>query len=129
MVKTPWFEQAIPFREAARIGTQKVIQEHSTIGIVVTTDGSFGELPRDNFPEAEEKTIQELKKQQKPFIVLVNSQMPYKDAALKTAEEIQQKYKVTALTVNCEKKILPGFWRRFYMNFLSVRFSFLFRAG
>ena len=78
------------------IGTQKVIQEHSTIGIVVTTDGSFGELPRDNFPEAEEKTIQELKKQQKPFIVLVNSQMPYKDAALKTAEEIQQKYKVTA---------------------------------
>lgn len=54
MVKTPWFEQAIPFREAARIGTQKVIQEHSTIGIVVTTDGSFGELPRDNFPEAEE---------------------------------------------------------------------------
>lgn len=61
MVKTPWFEQAIPFREAARIGTQKVIQEHSTIGIVVTTDGSFGELPRDNFPEAEEKTIQELK--------------------------------------------------------------------
>ena len=103
MVKTPWFEQAIPFREAARIGTQKVIQEHSTIGIVVTTDGSFGELPRDNFPEAEEKTIQELKKQQKPFIVLVNSQMPYKDAALKTAEEIQQKYKVTALTVNCDQ--------------------------
>ena len=64
MVKTPWFEQAIPFREAARIGTQKVIQEHSTIGIVVTTDGSFGELPRDNFPEAEEKTIQE------PYIVM-----------------------------------------------------------
>lgn len=61
MVKTPWFEQAIPFREAARIGTQKVIQEHSTIGIVVTTDGSFGELPRDNFSEAEEKAIQELK--------------------------------------------------------------------
>ncbi len=87
MVKTPWFEQAIPFREAARIGTQKVIQEHSTIGIVVTrTDGSFGELPRDNFSEAEEKAIQELKKQQKPFIVLVNSQMPYKDAALKTAK-------------------------------------------
>ena len=83
MVKTPWFEQAIPFREAARIGTQKVIQEHSTIGIVVTTDGSFGELPRDNFSEAEEKAIQELKKQQKPFIVLVNSQMPYKDAAPK----------------------------------------------
>ena len=86
MIKTPWFEQAIPFREAARIGTQKVIEEHSTIGIVITSDGSFGELPRENFVEAEEKTIQELKKQQKPFIVLVNSQMPYKDEALKTAK-------------------------------------------
>ena len=103
MVKTPWFEQAIPFREAARIGTQKVIEEHSTIGIVITSDGSFGELPRANFLEAEEKTIQELKKQQKPFIVLVNSQMPYKDEALKTAEEIQQKYQITALTVNCDQ--------------------------
>ena len=103
MVKTPWFEQAIPFREAARIGTQKVIEEHSTIGIVITSDGSFGELPRENFVEAEEKTIQELKKQQKPFIVLVNSQMPYKDEALKTAEEIQQKHQVTALTVNCDQ--------------------------
>lgn len=103
MIKTPWFEQAIPFREAARIGTQKVIEEHSTIGIVITSDGSFGELPRENFVEAEEKTIQELKKQQKPFIVLVNSQMPYKDEALKTAKEIQQKHQVTALTVNCDQ--------------------------
>ena len=119
MVKTPWFEQAIPFREAARIGTQKVIQEHSTIGIVVTTDGSFGELPRDNFPEAEEKTIQELKKQQKPFIVLVNSQMPYKDAALKTAEEIQQKYKVTALTVNCDQlQLVTVYCQSSYLIFL-----------
>ena len=63
MVKTPWFEHAIPFHEAARIGTQKVIEEHSTIGLVITSDGSFGELPRENFPDAEEKTIQELKKQ------------------------------------------------------------------
>lgn len=103
MVKTPWSPQAIPFREAARIGTQKVIREHSTIGIVITSDGSFGELPRENFSEAEEKTIQELKQQQKPFIVLVNSRMPYKDGALKTAEEIRQKFQVTALTVNCDQ--------------------------
>ena len=103
MVKTPWFEQAIPFREAARIGTQKVIEEHSTIGIVLTSDGSFGELPRENFLEAEEKSIQELKKQQKPFIVLVNSRLPYKDEALKVAEQIRQKYQVTALTVNCDQ--------------------------
>ena len=60
MVKTPWFENAIPFHEAAKTGTRKVIEEHSTIGLVVTTDGSFGELTRENFPEAEEKTIQEL---------------------------------------------------------------------
>ena len=103
MVKTPWFEHAIPFHEAARIGTQKVIEEHSTIGLVITSDGSFGELPRENFPDAEEKTIQELKKQQKPFLVLVNSQLPYKEEALKTAEEIQEKYQVTALTVNCDQ--------------------------
>lgn len=132
MVKTPWFEQAIPFREAARIGTQKVIQEHSTIGIVVTTDGSFGELSRDNFPEAEEKTIQELKKQQKPFIVLVNSQMPYKDAALKTAEEIQQKYKVTALTVNCDqlrKEDIARILEKVLYEFPVSQIQFLFRAG
>ncbi len=103
MVKTPWFEQAIPFHEAARIGTQKVIQEHSTIGLVITTDGSFGEFPRENFPEAEEKTHSGTEKTAETIFVLVNSQMPYKDAALKTAEEIQQKYKVTALTVNCEQ--------------------------
>ena len=103
MVRTPWSEKAIPFHEAARIGTQKVIEEHSTIGLVITSDGSFGELPRDNFTEAEEKTIQELKKQHKPFLVLVNSQMPYKEAAQKAVSEIQEKYQVTALSVNCDQ--------------------------
>ena len=103
MVRTPWSEKAIPFHEAARIGTQKVIEEHSTIGLVITSDGSFGELPRENFTEAEEKTIQELKKQHKPFLVLVNSQMPYKEAAQKAVSEIQEKYQVTALSVNCDQ--------------------------
>ncbi|MDY4694445.1 MAG: stage IV sporulation protein A [Blautia sp.] len=103
MVKTPWSEKPIPFHEAARIGTQKVIEDHSTIGLVITSDGSFGEIPRNNFLEAEEKAIQELKKQQKPFLVLVNSQMPFKEEALKIASDIEKKYNVTALTVNCDQ--------------------------
>ena len=103
MVRTPWFERAIPFHEAAAIGTQKVIEEHATIGLMITSDGSFGELSRENFLEAEEKTIQELKKQRKPFLVLVNSKMPYKENARKTAEEIEEKYQVRTLTVNCDQ--------------------------
>ncbi len=67
MVKTPWFTRAIPFHEAAKIGTEKVIQEHSTIGLVITSDGSFGEMPRENFVQAEETDVAELKKQGKPF--------------------------------------------------------------
>lgn len=77
MVKTPWYEQEIPFHQAAEIGTRKVIQEHSTIGLVVTCDGSFGDIPRKNFVDGEEKTVQELKKQGKPFLILVNSRKPY----------------------------------------------------
>lgn len=103
MVKTPWFEKAIPFHEAAQIGTRKVIEEHSTIGLVITSDGSFGELPRENFLEAEERTITELKKQGKPFLVVVNSQMPYKEETLSLAQDIQNKYQVTTVTANCEQ--------------------------
>lgn len=103
MVKTPWFDKAIPFHEAAQIGTRKVIEEHSTIGLVITSDGSFGELPRENFLEAEEKTITELKKQGKPFLILVNSQKPYKEETLNLAQSLQEKYQVTAMTANCEQ--------------------------
>ncbi|HIY01652.1 MAG TPA: stage IV sporulation protein A [Candidatus Blautia faecipullorum] len=103
MVKTPWFEKAIPFHEAAKIGTGKVISEHSTIGLVVTTDGSFGEIPRENFVEAEERTVEELKKQGKPFLILLNSQMPYKEETLQMAGELQEKYGVTTVTANCEQ--------------------------
>ena len=73
MVKTPWFSRAIPFHEAAKAGTEKVIQEHSTIGLVITTDGSFGEIARENFVPAEEQTVAELKTQGKPFLIVVNS--------------------------------------------------------
>lgn len=76
MVSTPWQEEKIPFTQAAALGTEKVINEHSVVGIVVTTDGSFGELPRKNFVEAEEKTIEQLKALGKPFVTVLNSASP-----------------------------------------------------
>ena len=103
LVKTPWNEKEIPFTKAAEIGTKKVIHDHSTIGIVVTTDGSIGELPRNSYRAAEKKTIQELKSIGKPFVVLVNTRKPYSAEAKNVAEEIQKEYQVTALPVNCEQ--------------------------
>ena len=103
MVNTPWFDYEIPFTQAAELGTDKVMNDHSTIGLVITTDGSFGEIPRTNYLEAEEKTITALKKLHKPFLVLVNSQKPYSEDAKNTAAEIGEKYGVSAITVNCEQ--------------------------
>lgn len=77
LVKTPWFDYEVPFTKAAEYGTRKVIRDHSTIGILVTTDGSFGEIPRDSYVEAEKKTVEELLSIGKPFIVLLNSDRPY----------------------------------------------------
>ena len=103
MVKTPWFKEEIPFTQAAQIGTRKVIQDHSTIGIVVTTDGSFGELPREAYRNAEEQTIAELKRLGKPFIVLVNTSRPYSEEAKDTATELEKKYKIKAMPVNIDQ--------------------------
>ena len=103
MVKTPWFDHEIPFTQAAEIGTDKVMNDHSTIGLVVTTDGSFGDIPRNNYLAAEEKTILALKRLGKPFLVLLNSQKPFSDEVKKLAEEIAAKYGVTVLPVNCEQ--------------------------
>lgn len=103
MVKTPWSSRAIPFHEAAQIGTGKVISEHSTIGIVMTTDGSFGEIPRENFLEAEERTVSELKKQGKPFLIVINSQKPYGEETVALVKKLQEKYKVSVMAVNCEQ--------------------------
>ena len=80
MVKTPWFEEEIPFTHAAEVGTRKVIHEHATIGIVVTTDGTITEIDREAYLEAERKTIMELQNIGKPFVVLVNSKKPYAKA-------------------------------------------------
>jgi len=103
MVKTPWFENEIPFTKAAEIGTDKVMNDHSTIGLVITTDASFGELPRTNYLNAEEKTIMALKKLHKPFLVLLNSQKPYSEDTKQLADEISAKYEVAVLPVNCEQ--------------------------
>ena len=103
LVQTPWYQNPIPFSEAAHIGTEKVIRDHSTIGIVVTTDGSFGEIPRRQYLEAEKQTIEALKQIRKPFVVLVNTTKPYGEEAKAVANELQQKYNVTAIPMNIEQ--------------------------
>lgn len=102
-VKTPWFDYEIPFTKAAGIGTQKVIRDHATIGIVITTDGTIGDLKRENYVAAEEKTIKELQSIGKPFIVLVNSQKPYAEEAKRVTSWVKEQYGVTAMAVNCEQ--------------------------
>ncbi len=101
MVKTPWFEEEIPFNMAAEIGTQKVIAEHSTIGLVVTTDGTIGDIDRAEYEEAEQRVIEELRAIQKPFVVLLNSTDPAAPAARQTAEQLSETYGVPVLPVNC----------------------------
>ncbi len=101
MVKTPWSDKEIPFSEAAEIGTKKVIREHSTIGLVVTTDGSITDIAREDYVEAEDRVINELKEINKPFIVLVNSVNPYSEKAKEVQAEIEKKHNVCVLCVNC----------------------------
>ncbi len=101
MVKTPWFEKEIPFNLAAELGTQKVISEHSTIGLVVTTDGSISDIPRDEYEGCEERVISELKEIDKPFIVLLNCRNPLSEASQKMAKDLSEKYEVSVLPVNC----------------------------
>ncbi len=101
LVKTPWFDYEIPFTKAAEIGTRKVITDHATLGIVVTTDGSFGDIPRESYIEAEERTVSELKKMGKPFLMLLNSSAPYSEAATKLASYLEEQYQVSVLPVNC----------------------------
>ena len=100
MVKTPWFTEDLPFVEAAEIGTEKVIKDHSTIGIVVTTDGSIGELSRSNYVEAEDKVINELKNLNKPFIVIMNSTHPNSTETLNLSQELKEKHGVPVLPIS-----------------------------
>lgn len=101
MVTTPWYEEPIPFQEAAEIGTRKVISEHSTLGIVVTTDGSVTDIARENYVDSEERVIEELKDINKPFIILLNTVKPQASETLQLANEMEQKYDVPVLPIDC----------------------------
>ncbi|GLY09807.1 stage IV sporulation protein A [Bacillus badius] len=102
MIHTPWFEEPIPFHEAAEIGTRKVIQEHSTIGVLITTDGTVGEIPRANYLEAEERLVEELKEVGKPFIMIVNSARPHHAETESLRESLAEKYDIPVVAMSVE---------------------------
>ena len=102
MVRTPWYDEQIPFIEAAEIGTEKVIRDHSSIGIVVTTDGSFGEITRNSYVEAEERVVSELKEIGKPFIVVLNSAHPMLPETENLASRLKENYGVPVLPISVE---------------------------
>lgn len=127
MVMSPWYDHEIPFNMAAEIGTKKVINEHSTIGLVITTDGSISEIPRDEYEEAEERVINELKELSKPFIVLLNCMYPQSSAALELSQSLTSKYEVPVIPVNCLeitedeiKRILTAVLFRFPVKEISI---------
>ena len=102
MVKTPWSDEEMPFETAAEIGTKKVIEEHSTIGILVTSDGSITDIPREDYIKAEERVVNELKALNKPFIIILNSSEPNSDYTQQLADKLSQKYNTSVLPTNCE---------------------------
>lgn len=100
MVKTPWFSDAIPFDEAAKIGTQKVIKDHSTLGIVILSDGSVNDFTRLDFYSAERKVLEEVQNQGKPFVIVLNSRTPHSEQTLKIREELEATYQVPTVTMD-----------------------------
>lgn len=102
MIQTPWYEEAIPFHDAAEIGTRKVIQEHSTIGVVVTTDGTIGDFPREDFVESEKQVIEELNEVGKPFVIIINSLEPTKNDTEQLRQELQETHDVPVLAMSIE---------------------------
>ena len=103
IVKTPWSDDEIPFETAAEIGTKKVIEEHSTIGILITTDGSITDIPRDDYVKAEERVVNELRAINKPFIILLNSANPSSPEARELATQLSEKYNTNVMPINCEE--------------------------
>ena len=101
MVKTPWSEDEIPFEKAAEIGTKKVIEEHSTIGILVTTDGTITDIPRQDYIKAEERVVSELKNLNKPFVILLNSYEPNSAETQNLANKLSEKYNTSVIPINC----------------------------
>ncbi len=127
MVLTPWFEEEIPFNMAAEIGTDKVIKEHSTIGLVVTSDGSVTDIPREEYHEAEQRVIGELKGIGKPFAVLLNCERPESSESKKLAAEMEEEYGATVIPVNCLtmgedeiKSVLKGVLEAFPIREIAV---------
>jgi len=102
MIHTPWYEDPIPFHDAAEIGTRKVIQEHSTIGVVVTTDGTIGEIPRGDYIDAENKIVDELKEVGKPFIMVINSARPTSEETKQLRQELSETYDIPVLAMSVE---------------------------
>lgn len=101
MVRTPWSNEEIPFEDAAEIGTRKVIKEHSTIGLLVTTDGSITDIPREDYLEAEERVVRELKELNKPFAIVLNSSSPYSEYTRGLADELEEKYDAPVIPADC----------------------------
>lgn len=101
MVKTPWSDEEMPFEVAAEIGTRKVITEHSTIGILVTTDGSITEIPREDYVEAEDRVVKELKELNKPFVIVLNTNNPYSDYTKELSRTLEEKYQVAVIPTDC----------------------------
>ncbi|EMA6341970.1 stage IV sporulation protein A [Bacillus cytotoxicus] len=102
MIHTPWYEEPIPFHEAAEIGTRKVIQEHSTIGVVITTDGTIGEIPRRDYIEAEERVVNELKEVGKPFIMIINTVQPYHPDTEQLRQSLSEEYDIPVIAMSVE---------------------------
>ncbi len=120
LVKTPWFAEEIPFVKAAEIGTRKVMEDHSTIGIVVTCDGSFSDIPRESYIEAEKRTVLEMKNLKKPFVIVLNSVRPYSENVREMAAELENRYQVPVLPLNCEqlkKEDITAIFERILMEF------------
>lgn len=128
MVKTPWFDEEVPFNMAAEVGTQKVINDHSTIGIVVTTDGSITDIPREEYQAAEERIVSELSELNKPFVVLLNCTEPQSADSRALAAELSEKYQTDVLPVNCLdldedkiREILGALLLKFPVNEIKIR--------
>lgn len=129
MVKTPWSESEIPFETAAELGTKKVIVEHSTVGIVITTDGSITDIPREDYEEPEERVINELKELNKPFIILMNCQNPSDSYSIGLANRMADKYQTPVMPINCEElnledinEIFSKLLYEFMIDKINIRF-------
>ena len=127
-VKTPWQEEDMPFDKAAEIGTKKVITEHSNVAVIVTTDGSFTDIDRTGYVDAEERVVAELKENKKPFVLLLNSAKPYDEETKNLAESLQQKYNAKVLPLNIKEmtesdiaKIFNILLEEFPVNMIQIK--------